>query len=124
MFGMLKPQLQPVSAKTAAYTVLVTDLGTFFTTRGNGGSLTFTLPATSGLPTGWWCEFFNAAAQTMVVTSSGSSDDLTTFNDLTADSITFSTSSELIGASVKVLWDGTGWCCQLMTEETQTATIA
>ena len=124
MFGMLKPQLQPISAKTAAYQVVVGDLGTLFTTRGNGGSLTFTLPAVADVPTGWWCEFYNAAGQTMVVASSGSLDNVTTFNDLTADSITFSTSSELIGAAVKVVWDGTGWLSFLHTEETQTATIA
>lgn len=38
---------QPPEAKTAAYTILHGDAGKIFTNTGAGGSVTFTLPATS-----------------------------------------------------------------------------
>ncbi len=111
--------------KTASYRMVPEDVGTLFTNRGAGGAVTFTLPITTDIVSGWWCEVFACVlAQNLVLATYNSLDDLTTFNDLTADSITFSTSSEIAGASVRAVWDGTGWLCFLMTQETQTATIA
>jgi hypothetical protein len=119
------PRFSPrlILAKTADYSVLADDGGTLFTTRGASGAVNFTLPATATLTAGWNCDFFSAAAQNMTVTAA-TADTITTFNDLTADSVAFSTSSELIGASVRMTWDGTGWLCQVMAEETQTMTVA
>ena len=124
MAGFLQDLTRTIAAKTADYQVTKDDLGKMLTTRGTSAQVNFTLPTVGTVWSGWWVEFFNAAGQTMAILSSGSLDNISTFNDLTADSITFSTSSELIGASVKVTWDGTGWLSQLMTEETQTSTIA
>jgi hypothetical protein len=115
-----------ISAKTASYQVVAADIGTTFTTRGAAGAVTFTLPPVTSpaLPTGWWCRFFSAADQNMVIASQGSSDNITTKNDLTADSITFSTAGELIGNGVEMVWDGTGWLAFFMAEEAVTPTIA
>jgi hypothetical protein len=47
------------------------------------------------------------------------------FNDPTADSIAFSTSSEKVGAMIEVIGDGTGWLTLVhLGAETQTPTIA
>lgn len=119
------PRFSPrnVIAKTGDYTVLAEDGGAIFTTRGAGGAVNFTLPATTSLPVGWSCRFFNAAGQNMLVTA-GTADTMSTFNDLTADSVAFQTSSELIGGAFEVVWDGTGWLVFIMAEETQTVTVA
>lgn len=122
--GVYQNITRKIAAKTASYQVVAGDIGTLFTNRGASGAVTFTLPAVADVWTGWWCEVFAAAAQNVVVASAGSNDNLTTFNDLTADTITWSTSGEIVGASVRVTWDGTGWLCQLMTEETQTTSIS
>lgn len=122
--GLAQPIFHRIEAKTAAYQIVDADNGKIFTTRGASGSVTFTLPVVTTIATGWSCEFFQAADQNMVIASQGSSDNITTFNDLTADSITFSTAGELIGNSVQLIWDGTGWLAKLMTFETATPTIA
>jgi len=63
----------------------------------------------------------------MTITS-GTADKMTAFNDLTADSIAFSTASEKIGGAVIVIADGTGWLVFPYTTglglTAQTATIA
>jgi len=91
-----------VVAKTADYTVLESDHGTLFTTEGAASTVNFTLPATADLPTGWTAEFFSVAAGAMTVTA-GTADTLVVFNDAAADSIAFSTTSEIIGAHIKVV---------------------
>jgi hypothetical protein len=91
-----------VTAKTANYTLTVADGGKFFTTEGAGGAVTFTLPATASLPTGWTAEFFQAADQDMII-AAGTADTMVTFNDLAADSIAFSTTAEQIGNYVKIV---------------------
>lgn len=110
------------TAKTADYTVLEADNGTLFTTRGAAGAVNFTLPATAkkGLHYG----FFSAADQNMTVTS-GTADTVTCFNDLTADSVAFSTSSEKIGGMFEVFGDGTGWLVKpSLGQDSQTITVA
>ena len=101
--------LRKISAKTASYQVLASDFGTTFTNRGTTAAVTFTLPAVADIPAGWWCEFFVVGAGGIVIASSGSADNIVGLNDATADSITISTASLIIGASVRVIWDGTGW---------------
>lgn len=113
---------QNISAKTAAYTVLPIDITTLFTTRGAGGSVTFTLPAIADVPTGWWVEFMCVAAQNMVIAAP--TNKLTVFNNLTATSATLSTSSELIGGGFRIVFDGTTYLCFIYCEETQTVTVA
>lgn len=98
---------QEFRACTADTTVTYAENNTFFTTRGAAGAVAFTLPALplKGLRYG----FYNAADQTMSVVSAGSADNITLGNDLTADSMVYSTASELIGNFAEIIGDGTGW---------------
>jgi len=96
-------------AKTAAYAVLATDHGRLFTNRGATASVTFTLPAVTNLPAGFTVSFFAVSNYGLVVASNGSSDNIVALNDAGADTITCTTTSRMIGANVKLLWDGLGW---------------
>lgn len=108
--------------KTAAYTVLHTESGTFFNTVGATASVTFTLPAISDGP--WHFEFFVGADIGMVV-ASAAVDTMITFNDLAADSIAFSTASEMIGGRVFADCDGTNLMVTAVgVSHRQTATVA
>jgi len=118
------PFKRPVSAKTAAYTVLNKDCGTLFTTTGASGAVTFTLPTASAANAGVWFEFFNSVDQTMTI-ACATNDTLIVFNDVAADSIAFSTASEKIGGGVRVVSDGSKWLVFVaLGAETQTPTIA
>jgi hypothetical protein len=119
-----RPSPRLVIAKTADYTLTADDGGTIFTTRGAGGNVNFTLPATTGLSSGWNAEFFSVAAGTMTVTA-GTADTMVAFNDATADSVAFSTASEIIGNGIRVVWDGTGWLTFVaLGAESSTPTVA
>lgn len=96
-------------AKTADYSVLQTDHGRIFSTRGAGASVSFTLPSVTNLPSGFTVTFYCASASGMVIASNGSSDNIVVLNDTGADTITCSTTSRMIGANVKLIWDGVGW---------------
>lgn len=122
--GLGDDAFKTISAKTAAYQVLPSDHGKIFTNRGASGSVTFTLPNTADIQTGWNCRFFVVADQNIVVSSYGSSDDIVTFNDAGADTITLSTAGELIGFGCELVWDGTSWLTFVNQGETQTTTIA
>lgn len=101
--------IPPIVAKTAAYTVLATESGTIFTTRGATAAITFTLPAVTNLAPGTSYTFISVSAYGLAVASNGSSDNISTMNDATADSITCTTASKIVGARVDVIWDGTAW---------------
>lgn len=87
----------PVS-KDDDYTVVAADNGTEFNTIGATGAVNFTLPT---IAVGLEFAFRNTVDQNMTVTSAAGND-IITFNDLAASSIAFSTSSEKIGAYIKV----------------------
>src|SRR3989304_6154381 len=84
------------------------DLGTLFTTRG-ATTPTLYLPITGDVPAGWWCMVYSAADSNGVVPVHNALDNITTFNDLTADSVAYSTATEIIGGGWMFVWDGTGW---------------
>lgn len=88
-------------AKTADYTVLAADCCTVFTTQGAGGNVNFTLPALADITAGWEATFIAEAAGTLTVTAPA--DKLVAYNDATATSIAFSTSSEIIGNAVRII---------------------
>ena len=98
-----------IKAKTADYTVTAAESGVIFTTRGAGAAVNFTLPAVTNLPIGTEYTFYNIAATGMAVLSNGSSDNIVSLNDAGADSITCTTTSKMIGAAVRVIWDGVNW---------------
>lgn len=111
-----------VVTKTADYTVLDTDNGTLFETTGAAGAVNFTLPATAkrGLRFG----FYNAADQNMTVTA-GTADTMVAFNDIAADSVAFSTTSEKVGGMFEVIGTGTKWLVMpTLGQDSQTVTVA
>lgn len=57
-----------VTLKTAAYTVLTTDIGSTFTTEGATGAVTFTLPAAT---VGLWYNFVVKATQELRIDPNG-----------------------------------------------------
>lgn len=112
--------------KAASYTVLYQETGTVFVTTGATAAVTFTLPAiTAGSSAGWNFTFISGADQTMTV-ATATADTFVVYNDLTADSIAFSTSSEKIGGVVDVWCNGTSVFGAVRTADPryQTATIA
>jgi hypothetical protein len=113
-----------VAVTTTTKQILPSDQGTMFTNRAAGGNIAYTLPVTTTIQSGWWCEFFNVAAGTVTVASYGSLDDIVYMNDLTADSLAFSTGGEIIGGSLRFEWDGTGWLVSVMVAKGQTITKA
>jgi hypothetical protein len=106
--GAYNPQ-RKITAKTAAYTITAEESGTLFTNRGATAAFTFTLPAVTGLPIGVNYSFYGVTNAGYTVASNGSLDNIMTKNDLAADSITMTTDSLAISASVEVIWDGTKW---------------
>lgn len=109
---------------TTTYRMTLMDLGAIITNRGAGGNLALTLPPTIDLPAGWWVEVFCVAAGTVTVTAPTAST-MVVFNNAAASSIAFSTASEIIGESLRITWDGTGWLTQVfLGAETGTPTIA
>lgn len=110
------PNLASISAKTAAYSVLLSDWGKMFTNRGATASVTFTLPAVTSAVAGIWYEFFAVSNYGLVIASNGSSDNIVCRNDATADTVTANTTSLMIGFSARVTWDGTGWLCQILSD--------
>lgn len=106
--GLAPALFRDIEAKTAAYKILPEDVGVLFTNRGASGAVTLTLPDTSDIETGWYCDVFVVADQTVTV-AAATADTMVVFNDAAADSIAFSTSNEKIGGGARFVWDGTGW---------------
>jgi hypothetical protein len=84
------------STKITDYVVLGADNGTIF--LATTANATFTLPA---IKPGLVFDFVRCSGHNLVV-ASAEGDNVIVGNDLTADSITFSTASNLIGARVRV----------------------
>jgi hypothetical protein len=116
----LSPRM--MEAKTASYTCTKYDSGTIFHTTGATAAVVFTLPQIADGP--FWFLFISGADVSMTITSAVADTEVT-FNDLAADSVAFSTSSEIIGGSVEVYCDGTTlFVLPRLASEAQTVTIA
>lgn len=111
-------QTKKIVNLSAAYTVTILDSNTLFTVD---TAITVTLPAVSAALTGVFVDIIIIADVTVVVAATANQ--MITFNDVDADSLTWSTSSEKIGASLRATCNGSFWLIQLMTEETQTTTV-
>lgn len=109
-----------VVAKTSSYTLTADDMGKLFTTRGASGAVTFTLPAASTVA-GADVVFVNVADQNMIV--AGPDEAVVAFNDLTADSVAFQTTSQKIGGGFLMISDGTSWLALPLTSA-GTVTVA
>lgn len=109
--------------KTADYTVLAEESGSFFITTGATAAVNFTLPAITDGP--WVFFFFNVVDFNMTVTAE-TADTLNAYNDAAADSVAYSTASEKIGGGFLAWCDGTtaGVVALLGDGRYQTVTIA
>lgn len=113
-----------VTAKTASYQVLESDYGVHFTNKGAGGAVTFTLPPIAGLVSGWHATFSSAVLAQNFIIASSDGNDMIAMNDIAASSLTFSTASEIAGATVKCTFDGALWICEInLGTDGQTVTI-
>jgi hypothetical protein len=95
----------PFIACTDATTVTADNSGAIYTTRGASKAITFTLPAKE---IGLHYTFLNAVGYNMTI-ASDAVNTMVTFNDATADSISFESENNLIGAAAWVFCDGTRW---------------
>lgn len=112
-----------VVPKAADYTVVAADNGTLF--QATTGAVTFTLPT---IAAGLSFMFMQTTDNNMVVSSAGSSDNIIGMHDLGADTATFSTASEKIGACLKVTAIYVGadlkWLAQNLSAGANTVTYA
>ena len=119
--GYLAGVNQRTILKTATGTITASENGAKFVVVGSA-AVTLTLPA---IVPGLSYKFYNAADQNLIVASNGSSDNIVGLGDLSGDTITFSTSSEKIGAEVDVYSDYVnGTLKWLSTVQRGTAVIA
>lgn len=93
-----------MEVKTASFTATAADSGKIFLIVGATAAVTVTLPAIDTGP--FKFEIVHLSDVDLTV-ASATADTLITFNDLTADSVAFSTSSEKIGGVVEVYCNGT-----------------
>lgn len=108
----------PIKELSAAYTFVAEDTGALFIIK---AALTLTLPAASAAFKGCHLWVFNKTDTSLTIAATA--DEMVTFNDVDADAIAFSTTSEKVGAAAHIVCDGTHWLVMLMTEETQTTTV-
>ena len=108
--------------KTAAYTVVANDNYTLFDNVGAGAAVTFTLPA---LANGYFFGF-RVQADFNVTIASNEGDNMVAFNDVSADSVAFSTGGSLIGGQVWVYTNpgATKWIVEDHSAGANTITVA
>lgn len=111
-----------VSVKSASYTVKLNESGTWFVSYGATAAVVFTLPAVASSD-GCVYRFYNASDVSMGI-ASAEGDNVVAKNELAADTVTFQTTSELIGGCIEVFSDGTLWYVCHMAEELVTVTVA
>ena len=108
-----------VVAKTADYTVLASETGTYFTDYGCTGTIDFTLPAVAA---GLVYTFYSVSAGALKVI--GATDLTVADNDATATSVQLVSAGDIIGGGFKVFCDGTKWFTMPFGTEAATVTIA
>lgn len=100
--------IKEVVAVAASATLTNDDVGKIITNRGASGSVTYTLPAPSQDNAGGSIEFMVVANQTILVNCE-TNDLIVIGNDAAADSVSYATGNEKIGASFIMTSDGTNW---------------
>lgn len=113
-------QRQPVKVVTGSLTLTPYESGHMIAVR-SAAACVLTLPA-AGTSKGVWFDFFNAADQDLKI-AAPADNTMITFNDLDADFVEFTTSSEKIGAAGRVISDGVSWLLAFWTQETVTPTV-
>lgn len=94
--------------------------GKVFTTTGATGAVTFTLPDPASTKAGTVFTFVNTVDQNMIVATTA--DKMVALNDAAATNVTFSTTSQKIGAAVRAVCDGSKWLMEILTNATVTVT--
>lgn len=111
-----------VSLTATTYTLKASQSGAFVHNAAMTAACTLTLPAISDGP--FYFKIVQGAGYGITVTAA-TADTIITFNDAAADSVVFSTSSELIGGHYEVFCDGTYlFVLPILASEAQTVTIA
>lgn len=116
-------QDREVVALAASTTLGNGDLGKTFTNRGATGTVTITLPTPSGDNAGGEIRVRVVAAQTVTV-NCATTDKIVILNDAAADSVSFATSNEQIGAAGMFESDGTNWFFSHISAGAATLTTA
>lgn len=99
------------------------DAGKVFCNVGAGGNIAYTVGSAATFRPGDQIWVLSAAAGTTTV--SFTSGELIAFNDVAANSVALSTSSEIIGGGfLFTCLSASKWHCCPLTEETQTVTVA
>lgn len=112
--------INAASGGSASVTVVASDSGVVFVNK-YASATTYTLPAVADCA-GKWFWFFNVGAAGMIIASAGSLDDIFADGNASADTVTYSTSSHMIGSACLVIGDGTNW--HAMNIGATTATVA
>ncbi len=94
---------QTVEVKTADYAITAEDTGKLLVGNKSGSAMTFTLPAVATAKGCTW-DFIQMKDENLVI--AGPSDSIVAKHNVAADSVTFSTSTEKIGAGCRVICDG------------------
>lgn len=125
MSGFRQPGRQRELVVVTATTIALTahDAGKTICNVGAAGALTATLPAAATCRPGDDIWFLSCADQTFTV--AGTAGELIVLNDVAANSVALSTSSEKAGgAMIATCVSGSKWHIAFWLEETQTATVA
>ena len=110
-----------ISLTAATYTLKASQSGAFIHNASMTEACTLTLPAISDGP--FYFKILQGAGYAITVTSAAA-DTIITFNDVAADSVTFSSSNEIIGGHYEVICDGTKlFVLPILASEAQTVTI-
>ena len=108
-----------VVAKTADYTVLASETGTYFTDYGCTGTIEFTLPAaTAGLQ----YTFYSVAAGTLLVKAASAI--MVADNNAAATSVQLADANDIIGGGFRVFADGSKWFALPFGTELAVVTVA
>ena len=112
-----------VITHASTVSLTVAESGSLITTEGAGGAVILTLPAVAS-STG--CYYWFVAAEDQDMTIAAPANLMVTFNDITATSVKFEASNEIVGGGVFAFCDGAKWMIQLSTYDgvDQAVTVA
>lgn len=123
MAGTRQPGRQrELIVATASVTLTAYDVGKTVCNVGATGAVTVTLPTPASCKAGDDILVLSCADQDLTV-ASGTVDTLITLNDVAADSVALSTTSEKAGGGFLFTCVGSKWHVLVMCEETQTVTV-
>lgn len=125
MSGTRQPGRNPELVVETGTTLTIgpNDAGKVFCNVGAGGNIAYTVQSAALFRPGDQIWILSAAAGTTTVSFTTSQ--LIAFNDVAANSVALSTSSEIIGGGfLFTCLSSSKWHCCPLTEETQTVTVA